>query len=80
MLKKNKSTEIVKILIENDKQKFFLNTDVWEDPAAWGLLLVDLAKHIANSYSQSYKLDKQEVLRRIREGFDIEWKSPTEEV
>lgn len=80
MFKTNKSTEIVKILLENDKQKFILKPDVWDDPAAWGILLVDLAKHIANSYSQAHKLDKKEVLQRIREGFDIEWEFPTEEI
>ena len=39
---KNNTKEIIRIWIENDKQKFYLKTDVWEDPAAWGLLLVDL--------------------------------------
>ena len=76
----NNSTEIIRIWIENNNQKFYLRTDIWEDPGSWGLLLVDLAKHIATSYSQNNQLDKGEALKRIREGFDAEWDSPTDEI
>lgn len=77
-MKNNESIEIVKILLSHDKQEFILKSDVWEDPAAWGILLVDLAKHIAISYSQANNLDSKKVLQRIRNGFDIEWESPSE--
>ena len=79
MFKKNNVIEIVKILLEDDKQSFFLNTNIWEDPAAWGVLLVDLAKQIADSYSLSTDYDRKEILNRIREGFDAEWEFPTED-
>lgn len=49
----------------------------WKDPAAWGLLLVDLARHVARAYEQEGLLQAA-TLARIREGFDAEWSSPTD--
>jgi len=51
---------------------------VWGDPAAWGLALVDIARHAAKAYGREGR-DPVEVLRRIREFFDAEWDNPTEE-
>jgi hypothetical protein len=50
----------------------------WKDPGAWGLLLVDVARHAAAAYGRDGR-DPQEVLRRIREAFDAEWSSPTDD-
>lgn len=49
----------------------------WKDPGAWGLLLVDVARHAAQAYAEDGQ-DPQVVLRRIRELFDAEWSSPTD--
>ena len=49
----------------------------WQDPGAWGLLLVDIANHAANAY-QSEGKDRKVVLARIRELFDAEWNHPTD--
>ena len=48
----------------------------WKDPAAWGLLLVDVARHAALAYRREGR-NPDEVHRRIREGFDAEWSSAT---
>jgi len=52
-----------------------LRPATWKDPAAWGLMLVDLARHVANSYEQNEGRDRQEVLARIKAGFDADWPS-----
>ncbi|MEK7793665.1 MAG: DUF5076 domain-containing protein [Candidatus Hydrogenedentota bacterium] len=49
----------------------------WQDPGAWGLMLVDVARHAAKAYENEGH-DPQEVLARIRELFDAEWSSPTD--
>ena len=49
----------------------------WKDPGAWGLLLVDIARHASLAY-QREGYDQKEVLRRIRSLFDAEWSSPTD--
>lgn len=48
----------------------------WKDPGAWGLVLVDIARHAAQAYAQEGR-DPGEALQRIRELFDAEWTSPT---
>jgi len=50
---------------------------VWKDPAAWGLLLVDIARHASRAYAAD-GMDEKQVLARIRAGFDAEWASPTD--
>jgi hypothetical protein len=52
---------------------------LWEDPAAWGVMLVDLARHVANAYALRAGVSREEAMARIRKGFDIEWQSPTDE-
>ncbi len=50
----------------------------WADPAAWGLLLADIARHAAKAYAAQGK-DEATALERIREGLSAEWASPTDE-
>jgi hypothetical protein len=73
------ATEIARIWAAAGKQEVALRTDIWKDPAAWGLMLVDLAKHVANAYEQTEGRDRAEVLARIKAGFDAEWSSATDE-
>jgi hypothetical protein len=71
--------EIARIWAAGGKQVVTLRAEAWSDPAAWGIMLVDLARHIANAQEQLGKGKKAEVLKRIKEGFDAEWNSPTDE-
>jgi hypothetical protein len=73
------SAEIARVWIADGRQHVTLNAPAWKDPAAWGLLLVDLAKHVANAYAQVEGRDAREVLTRIRKGFDAEWEHATDE-
>jgi hypothetical protein len=72
--------EIMRVWIDGDVQKFSILTDVWDDPAAWGFFFVDLVRHTAYSISQQSNQDFGDILKRIKYGFDIEWKHPTDEV
>ncbi len=49
----------------------------WQDPGAWGLMLVDIARHAANAYENEGH-NREETLARIRALFDAEWASPTD--
>jgi len=42
-------------------------------------MLVDLARHVANAYEQLRGGSREEMLSRIREGFEAEWTHPTDE-
>lgn len=50
----------------------------WKDPGAWGLMLVDVARHAARAYQREGH-DPNAVLKRIRELFDAEWSCPTDD-
>ena len=73
-----KSVEIARVWATEGGQHVSLAAELWKDPAAWGLMLVDLARHVANGYEQAQGRNREEVLGRIREGFDAEWESPTD--
>src|SRR3954463_4487967 len=52
-------------------QQLTLRT-TWKDAGAWGLMLVDIARHAAKAYASEGQ-DPKVVLARIRELFDAEW-------
>ena len=58
-------------------QQLTLRT-TWKDAGAWGLTLVDIARHAAQAYA-SEGHDLKIVLARIRELFDKEWENPTDD-
>jgi hypothetical protein len=73
-----RAIELARIWASNGKQYVSLATNLWDDPACWGIMLVDLAKHVANAYEQTGK-NGEEVLLRLKKGFDAEWSSATDE-
>lgn len=70
--------ELVRVWAAANMQHVCLAADIWKDPAAWGLALVDLARHVARAYAQMDGRSEADVLHRIRAGFDAEWSSPTD--
>lgn len=74
-----RAIELVRVWAAHGKQHVSLATGIWDDPAAWGVLLVDLAKHVASAYEQSRGDEFDSALARIREGFDAEWENATDE-
>lgn len=57
-------------------QQLTLRT-TWADAGAWGLVLVDIARHASMAYAKEGK-DRNVVLARIRELFDAEWSNATD--
>ncbi len=75
-----KSFELLRVWIANGEQHISLRAGVWSDPEAWGMMLADLAGHIANSLEQGAGMDREEAMERIREGFETEFEAPTDEI
>jgi len=73
-----KAVEIARIWGALGDQHVSLRPDAWDDPAAWGILLVDLAKHVANAHYELSGRKPSETLSRIRAGFDAEWNDATD--
>ena len=71
------SQEILRVWIAENRNVFIAYPGAFADPAAWGLLLVDLARHVAQGYSKDGKGDVDAMLVRIKQGFDAEWEVNT---
>lgn len=70
--------ELVRVWAAAGSQHVSLATGAWDDPAAWGIMLVDLARHIAAAYEATTDMTRDAALARIRSGFDAEWASATD--
>jgi hypothetical protein len=69
--------EVLRVLAMPDGGQEVRLQTAWEEPAAWGLLLVDVARHVAKAYANAGH-DEAETLARIRQFFDAEWSHPTD--
>jgi len=63
-----KSFELLRVWIAHQDQHISLRVGVWKEPEHWGMMLADLARHIAAT------------LARIVASFETEMGSPTDEV
>jgi hypothetical protein len=77
VLQHEQGLELLRVWAAGGRQHVAISVNVWDDPAAWGLMLVDLAKHIAKSHTD---LDYEEALSLIKKAFDAEWQCPTDVV
>jgi hypothetical protein len=50
----------------------------FDDPEAWGMLIADVARHVARIYATEDKFGEDETLERIRALFNAELDSPTD--
>jgi hypothetical protein len=73
-----KAFEIVRVWGAGGAQHVSLGWDLWDDPATWGIVLADLAGHVANAYHQEHGVDRNETLRKIRAMFNDELENPTD--
>jgi hypothetical protein len=48
-----KAMEVIRVWVAKGGQHVSLNPLVWKDPQAWGIVLADLAGHVANAYEQA---------------------------
>lgn len=72
-----RAIEMARIWIVDKRQDVVISSDTWKDPGNWGIMLVDLARHVTEVYAEK-GYDRQEVMRRVKEAFDAEWNHPTE--
>ena len=72
------SFELARVWIANKAQHVSIRVGVWNDPAAWGIMLADLAQHVANAYEQDEAIERSRVLQRIKTAFNAEIDSPTD--
>ncbi len=74
------SFEVLRVWIAEQGQHVSIRSGAWEDPFAWGIVLADLARHIAHAHElQIDGADSAAFLRRLLEGFQAEIDNPTDE-
>jgi len=71
-----KSVEILRAWADPDGPQQVTLITQWEDPGMRGLMLADIARHVAQAYARD-GVDRARALARIKELFDAEWTSPT---
>jgi hypothetical protein len=50
----------------------------FDDPAMWGMLLVDIARHAARSFEREGVMSADDAMAAIREMFEAELNRPTD--
>lgn len=74
------SFEVLRVWIAEKGQHVSIQSGAWEDPFAWGIVLADLARHIAQAHAlQKESVDPDKFLARLLEGFQAEIEDPTDE-
>ena len=71
------AVEVVRVWAAPGAPQQLVINPIWKNPAAWGLLLVDVARHAAEAYSEE-GFDRAAVLAQIKTAFDAEWGNATD--
>jgi hypothetical protein len=50
----------------------------FDEPDVWGVLIADIARHVARIYSTETAMSADEVLERVRAMFESEMDAPTD--
>ena len=50
----------------------------FEDPEAWGMLIADVARHIARVYATELQMSEEQTLARLRAIFEAEMDAPSD--
>ena len=64
--------DLLRVWGTSEGQVFSVRLERWDDPAAWGILLADLARHIARSYAEAGSRAADDALQRLLAGFRAE--------
>ena len=73
-----KTAEALRVWINADKNMDVTLITAFEDPAAWGIVLVDIARHVSRAYEGDGSYGYQAAMDLIRAGFDAEIDHPTD--
>jgi hypothetical protein len=72
-----KSIEMVRAWIVDGGLQASLEMGVWDDVRAWGILLADIAKYVADAKEKDGGMDQSRTIEQIRKSFDDELNAST---
>jgi hypothetical protein len=73
------AVELLRAWVVDGSLHCTLAPEVWDEPANWGIMLADVARHVANALAERESVDPQPILASIAELFNAELTSPTDE-
>ena len=84
-LRDEKSVEMLRVFIAEKSLWCSLNIGIYKDSGiaeedAWGRILADASRHIANALAADSGARAQDVLQRLQDGYTNELADPTTEV
>lgn len=65
--------EVLRMWAAGGQPCISIDTECCEDSGGWGIVLVDIARHVAVAYELSGKMTGPAVLDRIKRTFDANW-------
>ncbi len=68
----DEAREVLRFWSAHGRLHVTVRADAYRDPAAWGIVLADLARHVCNAYALEGQA-RADALARFRAGFDAEW-------
>ena len=71
------SAEVLRAWVANQGLHVSLRP-AFDDPGMWGVLLVDVARHVARMCADEKMCSEADALKEIRRVFDSEWERPTD--
>ncbi len=74
-----KSFELLRAWIADSDLHVSLQLGGWEEPSPWGVVLADLARHVANFYVEKMGMDREEVKAILLEEFTEELSGGSDE-
>jgi hypothetical protein len=73
-----RAVEVLRAWIVNGGLHCSLKPSIWPEPGNWGILLADVARHVADAFQRESGQSPIESLERIRLAFQAELDSPTD--
>ena len=74
-----KANEVIRAWVANNGLVCALRPTTWEKSWAWGIVLADVARHVANALRDERGDEPSLTLKGIQEVFNREMADPTEE-
>lgn len=70
--------EVLRAWVANEGLVCAVRPETWEDATAWGIVLADVARHVANAVQELKGDDPAATVARIRAVFNSELSEPTD--
>ena len=73
----DEAAEVLRAWIAKGDLHCSLKPTIWPDPGNWGILLADVASHVARAFQHHSGISPIDSLARMRQAFDVDLDAPT---